>query len=136
MAHTCDMSAVADTWHAGLQVQGIADHVGVGIHFNTLVPVEGQVRQLAVPWGLWCPPPKISPVVFSSPPHPLPPTPAWWRQIIKYGVMGLQPLLDDLNTWRHLYVAGRLHKPGGWRAQCRAMMAAVQGYDGGSAGPR
>lgn len=29
----------------------------------------------------------------------------------KYGVVGKKDLLDDMHTWRHLFVAGRMHKP-------------------------
>lgn len=29
----------------------------------------------------------------------------------KYGVIGSTELTDDLETWEHIYVAGRLHKP-------------------------
>ncbi len=32
-------------------------------------------------------------------------------QVVKYGVVGMQALLQDLQHWSHLYVAGRLHKP-------------------------
>ena len=33
------------------------------------------------------------------------------RQMLKYGVVGLSALLDDLRTWSSLYISGRLHKP-------------------------
>lgn len=51
----------------------IADTLGVGVYFNTLVPIG--------------------------------------TRVVKYGVIGRQNLMDDLQNWRHMYVAGRLHKP-------------------------
>eukprot|EP01138_Halocafeteria_seosinensis_P003408 gb/GECG01003484.1/.p1 GENE.gb/GECG01003484.1/~~gb/GECG01003484.1/.p1 ORF type:complete len:111 (+),score=8.98 gb/GECG01003484.1/:1-333(+) len=33
------------------------------------------------------------------------------QQLMKYGVISSAALLDDLNNWKTLYVAGRLHKP-------------------------
>uniref|UniRef100_A0A5K3FRK7 Phosphatidate cytidylyltransferase, mitochondrial n=1 Tax=Mesocestoides corti TaxID=53468 RepID=A0A5K3FRK7_MESCO len=32
-------------------------------------------------------------------------------KVIKYGVVGYEQVMRDLNTWTDLYIAGRLHKP-------------------------
>ena len=31
--------------------------------------------------------------------------------MIKYGVVDVHRMVDDLCSWRHLYIAGRMHKP-------------------------
>ena len=32
-------------------------------------------------------------------------------RLIKYGIVSVEQLIDDLNHWRSLYISGRLHKP-------------------------
>ncbi|KAL5967841.1 Phosphatidate cytidylyltransferase mitochondrial [Taenia solium] len=39
-------------------------------------------------------------------------------QVIKYGVVGYESLMSDLNTWCDLYIAGRLHKPVVFVSEC------------------
>jgi translocator assembly and maintenance protein 41 len=35
----------------------------------------------------------------------------WRGRLIKYGVVKVDSLVDDLRNWTHLYLAGRMHKP-------------------------
>lgn len=39
-------------------------------------------------------------------------------QIIKYGVISTESLIDDLMHWKTMYVAGRLHKPVSIKINC------------------
>lgn len=53
------------------------------------------------------------PTAVGRAPHPCylahhPPLP---QTTIKYGVVEAATLLDDLTNWRHVYLAGRMHKP-------------------------
>ena len=67
-------------------VVAIADRVGVGVHFNTLVPWRGGADAGAT----------------LGPGH---------ATHYKYGVVSLDTLCDDLTEWRSLFVAGRMQKP-------------------------
>ena len=67
-------------------VVAIADRVGVGVHFNTLVPWRGSADAGAT----------------LGPGH---------ATHYKYGVVSLDTLCDDLTEWRSLFVAGRMQKP-------------------------
>ena len=67
-------------------VVAIADRVGVGVHFNTLVPWRGGADAGAT----------------LGPGH---------ATHYKYGVVSLDTLCDDLTEWRSLFLAGRMQKP-------------------------
>ena len=68
-------------------VVAIADRVGVGVHFNTLVPWRGAGSGAGSTLG---------------PGH---------ATHYKYGVVRLDTLCDDLTEWRSLFLAGRMQKP-------------------------
>ena len=67
-------------------VVAIADRVGVGVHFNTLVPWRGAADAGST----------------LGPGH---------ATHYKYGVVRLDTLCDDLKEWRSLFLAGRMQKP-------------------------
>jgi len=67
-------------------VVAIADRVGVGVHFNTLVPWRGAADAGST----------------LGPGH---------ATHYKYGVVRLDTLCDDLTEWRSLFLAGRMQKP-------------------------
>jgi translocator assembly and maintenance protein 41 len=67
-------------------VVAIADRVGVGVHFNTLVPWRGDADSDAT----------------LGPGH---------ATHYKYGVVRAETLCEDLTDWRSLFVAGRMQKP-------------------------
>lgn len=58
--------------------------LGAGVWFNTLVPV---------------------------PISALPGAPQFPQRLMKYGIVSMRALMDDLTQWDTLYVAGRMHKP-------------------------
>ncbi|EFN57826.1 hypothetical protein CHLNCDRAFT_48669 [Chlorella variabilis] len=76
-------------WLGPAALTAVADRLGAGVYFNTLVPWQ---------------------------PH----------QLIKYGVVRLAALQQDLLHWTSLYCAGRMHKPVATLRQHAAVAAAQQ----------
>ena len=73
-------------WVGSGGVATLASHVGVGVWFNQ---------------GCDLPPGASTPLAPGLPPP----------SALKYGVVQVSDLVADLTEWRHLYLAGRLHKP-------------------------
>ena len=69
----------------GWAVAALADGVGAGVHYNTLIP--------------WT---KSSSSPGSS---------GFAPEMFKYGVVSVNSMCDDLTNWRHMFVAGRMQKP-------------------------
>lgn len=75
-------------------------------HTNPAPDCKGQA--VAVSWArLWCLLCELATRIHYEDPHLV----ALYLQMIKYGVVGMPALQQDLQHWSHLYVAGRLHKP-------------------------
>lgn len=66
----------------GGTVAALADRVGAGVHYNTLIP-----------WTKTSASARLAPTTF------------------KYGVVSVNAMCDDLVNWRHMFVAGRMQKP-------------------------
>lgn len=75
-------------------VEWVARNVGAAVHFNTLVRLEGAGGSGSGAFA--------NSNNNSDEDDTL---------RVKYGVVGTSDLVEDLLTWRHLYIAGRLHKP-------------------------
>ncbi|XP_038998374.1 phosphatidate cytidylyltransferase, mitochondrial-like isoform X2 [Hibiscus syriacus] len=58
-------------WHS--EITGVADNIGVGVHFNPYV--------------------------------------TWNNKMLKYGVVRMNDLIQDILNWESLYLSGRLQKP-------------------------
>ena len=67
----------------GGTVAALADRVGAGVHYNTLIPWTKTIHPSA----------RLAPTTF------------------KYGVVSVNAMCDDLVNWRHMFVAGRMQKP-------------------------
>lgn len=90
-------------------ISSIQSNYGASVYYNTLVPVDGRVniiikqQRCAAALSAWSvnASPKFSYETNTSP----------LDQVIKYGVISTDALIDDLLHWKTMYVAGRLHKP-------------------------
>ena len=86
--HAANMAANPSHYAAHLRLLGarspgwIADRVGVGVHYNTLLP-----------WPC-----------TTTRPHD-------GARLYKYGVVSVEALTSDLTRWSDLFVAGRMQKP-------------------------
>lgn len=89
-----------------LQVVWNTDNVGMGVHFNTLVPWRDQVRQINsnILWHsvFSCTFLLRIKVRLMS---------GICLKVIKYGVIRTSDLVKDLSTWSSFYTAGRMQKP-------------------------
>ena len=84
-------------WHAANLARNRA-------HYSGPVPPLGAAAVAAVQT-------RLGAAVWYNTLVPMPGAAGGGGRTMKYGVVSVDDLLDDLRSWRHLYLAGRLHKP-------------------------